>query len=80
MAPRPRPASQRARDALGRLTPHAQLPEILTSREVKPLMGRTWFHESLSADLLPGIQIIRCGVWRCHRDTFVAWLNQLADS
>ncbi len=81
MARRAYPIAVRARVALGRLAELGgahQLPPVLTSREAHAILGRTWFHTLLRRDALPGIQIVRNGVWRADRDTFVAWLWELS--
>lgn len=83
MPPIGRSAAERANDALKRLAERGgpeSLPSVLTSYEVKPLMGRTWFHESLRRGELPGVQIVTCGVWRCCRDTFVEWLHEVSNA
>ncbi len=71
----------RVRHALDRLSRHepAQLPPVLTSRDVVPLLGRAWFHELLARHALPGVQPAHCGVWRCDRETFVLWLREVCD-
>lgn len=70
---------QRAQTVVSRLnSAHVQLPAVLTSHDAIGLMGRTWFHESLRSNKLPGIQIVPQGVWRCDRDTFVDWLTEVS--
>lgn len=79
MPPIGRTAAERAGDALAALAARggpAALPAVLTSQDVKPLMGRTWFHEALRRGELPGVQVVAAGVWRCDRDTFVSWLQE----
>jgi hypothetical protein len=83
MPPIPKCVRERAHDALAALERSGgvgRLPAVLTSGEVKPLMGRTWFHESLRRGELPGVQVVACGVWRCDRETFVEWLQEVRDA
>ncbi len=54
------------------------LPQVLGSREVRPLMGRTWFGDALRLGALPGVQLQRGGTWRCNRETFIEWLTEVA--
>jgi hypothetical protein len=81
MARRAYPIAVRARIALARLAELGGadlLPQVLTSREAHAVLGRAWFHTLLRRDALPGIQIVRNGVWRADRDTFVAWLWEMS--
>ncbi|HMO56338.1 MAG TPA: hypothetical protein PKA05_07995 [Roseiflexaceae bacterium] len=76
------PIAVRARAALAQIARHGgkeRFPGVLTSQDVKPLIGVAWFHEALRAGRLPGVQIVVGGVWRCDRDTFVAWLEEVSD-
>jgi hypothetical protein len=80
MPPIARPHSERANDASALLAQRGgpdQLPAVLTSRDVIPLLGRTFFMESLQRQKLPGIQVVPGGVWRCARETFLEWLEEL---
>jgi hypothetical protein len=82
MPPRGRSPQARAQDVLRRIEENGgvnQLPDVLGSREVRPLMGVTWFGDALRLGVLPGVQIERGGVWRCNRETFIAWLQEVAD-
>jgi hypothetical protein len=54
------------------------LPTVLTSRDVIPLVGRNWFMSMLYAGCLPGVQMMAGGVWRCERDTFLSWIQEVA--
>jgi hypothetical protein len=79
MAPVPKSPVERAHEALAVLERRGgarALPAVLTSGDVKPLMGRTWFHEVLRRGELPGVQVVAYGVWRCERETFVEWLRE----
>lgn len=82
MPPTARPAADRARSALARLDKRGGaeiLPDVLTSRDATPLLGRSWFMDLLRRQQLPGVQIVPCGVWRCSRETFIHWLRGLRD-
>lgn len=71
-----------ARRALQRLAERGGkdvLPYVLKSTDVIPIMGRTWFQTALHLDGLPGIQAVRYGAWRCERETFVNWLQEISD-
>lgn len=63
-------------EALGGI---AALPETLTSREVKPVMGNRWYADELALGYLPGVQVVAGGMWRCERQTFVDWLTRMCD-
>ncbi len=80
MPPLARPCYERATTALQMITDlggPASLPTVLTSQDVIPLLGRTFFMESLQRQQLPGIQVVPYGVWRCARETFLEWLEEL---
>ena len=82
MPRRGRSPQERAQDVLRRIAEQGgvnELPEVLGSREVRPLMGITWFGDALRLGVLPGVQIERGGVWRCDRRTFITWLQEVAD-
>src|SRR5437763_11921168 len=82
MPPRGRSPQERAQDVLRRIEEQGgvqELPEVLRAREVRPVMGVTWFGDALRLGVLPGVQIERGGVWRCDRDTFITWLQEVAD-
>ena len=84
MPPRGRSPQQRAQDVLRRIQEKeardgCELPEVLRSRDVRPLMGVTWFGDALRLGVLPGVQIERGGLWRCNRETFIVWLQEVAD-
>lgn len=82
MAPLARPAAERARaalDSLSRRGGPAALPPVLTSREAVALMGRSWFMDLLRRGRLPGIQVVPFGVWRCQRETFLSWIEEVAN-
>lgn len=82
MAPRPQSAASRARRAQERLRMCGggdTLPVVLTSHEAIACLGRAWFHHLLRCNALPGVQVIRFGVWRCARETFLAWLAEVAN-
>ena len=74
--------ADRATDALERLNEEggaAHLPETLTSRDVKPLMGNRWYSDQLALGYLPGVQVVAGGRWRCERQTFIDWLTRMRD-
>ena len=78
MPPIPRPFAERAQIARQRLQSRggsSMLPLVVSSQEIVPLFGRSYFMELLRSGQLPGIQVVPGGVWRCQRDTFVAWLE-----
>lgn len=80
MPPLARPRAERATEALRLLAEQggpAKLPAVLTSHDVIPLLGRTFFMESLQRQQLPGVQVVSYGVWRCARETFLEWLEEL---
>jgi hypothetical protein len=80
MPPLARPRSERATTALRLIADQGgstSLPTVLTSHDVIPLLGRTFFMESLQRQQLPGIQVVPYGVWRCARETFLEWLEEL---
>ena len=82
MAPIPIPTHQRAQQALIHATQHGgshNFPAVLTSRDVTPIMGRDWFMTQLHKQQLPGIQVVPHGVWRCEREAFFNWLEELSD-
>jgi hypothetical protein len=82
MAPRPQSAASRARRAQERLRVCGggdALPAVLTSHDAIACLGRAWFHHLLRHDALPGVQVIRFGVWRCARETFLTWLAEMAN-
>lgn len=81
MPPLPRPIADRAKEALSMLAHRggaATLPKVLTSHDIIPLLGRDYVMELLRHQRLPGIQVVPAGVWRCDRDTFVEWLQELS--
>ncbi len=81
MASRPQSAAIRARCAQERLRMCGgsdALPAVLTSHDAIACLGRSWFHHLLRRNALPGVQVIRFGVWRCARETFLAWLEEVA--
>lgn len=56
----------------------AALPEVLTNAEARALMGEQWFASALLTQTIAGIQVDHPGgVWRCDRDAFVTWLEEL---
>jgi hypothetical protein len=80
MPPHARPRYERATTALHLIRDRggpATLPTVLTSHDVIPLLGRTFFMESLQRQQLPGIQVVPGGVWRCGRETFLEWLEEV---
>lgn len=82
MPPVGRTLAERAREAWAALDARGgvgSLPAVLTSEDVKPLMGRTWFHEALRRCELPGVQVVAYGVWRCDRETFIHWLTEASN-
>lgn len=82
MPPRGRPPQERAAEALALLAQQGGaegLPAVLTSRDVTPLMGRSWFSNALRLAALPGVRLVHGGMWRCDRDTFVQWLMDVRD-
>jgi hypothetical protein len=82
MAPRPQSAASRARRAQERLRVCGggdALPAVLTSHDAIACLGRAWFHHLLRHNALPGVQVIRFGVWRCARETFLTWLAEVAN-
>lgn len=77
-----RPPQERAKDALAALEKQGgtqTLPEVLISRDVRPLLGEGWFTDALRLGALPGVQFQRGGLWRCDRATFVEWLQEIAN-
>lgn len=70
--------AQRALEELERRGGSGSLPDVLKSADVIPLMSKGWFGDALRLDLMPGMRATRGGVWRCERDAFVAWLQDLA--
>jgi hypothetical protein len=52
---------------------------VLTSHDAIACLGRAWFHHLLRRNALPGVQVIRFGVWRCARETFLTWLAEVAN-
>lgn len=82
MAPTPIPRQQRAHQALVCAAERGGMqhfPAVLTSADVTPIMGRDWFMTQLHRQQLPGIQVVPKGVWRCDRETFFTWLEELSD-
>ena len=75
------PPQERARSVLKVIDERGgvgALPQVLGPREVRPLMGQTWFGDTLRLGVLPGVQLQRGGTWRCDRDTFLLWLREVA--
>ena len=78
MPPIPRPFLVRTAEANQRLQSRggaAALPSIISSHDIVPLFGRSYFMELLRNGHLPGIQVVPGGVWRCQRETFLEWLE-----
>lgn len=74
-------SAQRARQALLLLESQggeANLPEVLARADVIVLMGDYWFGSLLRMEMLPGMRVRRGGIWRCERDTYLAWLREVA--
>ena len=80
MPPVPRSLAERARDAMRQLERQgggATLPGVLCSSDIVPLFGRDFVMEMLRSQRLPGVQVVTAGVWRCSRETFLEWLQEL---
>ncbi len=81
MPPHGTSLAARAQQALGRIDTQGgatRLPAVLKSVDVIPFMSKGWFQDALRLRQMPGMQMRPGGVWRCDRETFMAWLHQLA--